>query len=116
MGDSELGLESDKLKSILKAHLDGIYVFSARKNCDDLVTALILAYQHRIRKQGDLPPTIDIEAVIGEIEQQMTEEFSRLHVRMGQGNDRYWHVKNPEDFTKVAIAILRKAQTERKDV
>lgn len=46
-----LPVEGEKLKSMLQAHLDGVYVFSHRSNCDELVTALIRAYLHRIRKQ-----------------------------------------------------------------
>lgn len=34
-------LDGDKLHSILAAHLDGVYRFSARENCDEIVTLLI---------------------------------------------------------------------------
>lgn len=43
----ELPLQGDnseqwqKLKNMMLAHLDGVYVFSARDNCDELVTQLI---------------------------------------------------------------------------
>lgn len=41
----------EKLKDKMLAHLDGIYMFSARKNCDDLVTQLIqylVSAEHRL--------------------------------------------------------------------
>jgi hypothetical protein len=31
----------DKLSNMIAAHLDGVYKFSARENCDELVTQLI---------------------------------------------------------------------------
>lgn len=34
-------IEHDKMKNMMLAHLDGVYVFSARPNCDALVTELI---------------------------------------------------------------------------
>lgn len=35
---------TDKLSNVMLAHLDGIYKFSARENCDELVTQLILSH------------------------------------------------------------------------
>lgn len=40
-GDAMTNENWEKLKHIMLAHLDGVYVFSARTNCDDLVTILI---------------------------------------------------------------------------
>ena len=31
----------EKLHNMMLAHLDGVYVFSARENCDELVTRII---------------------------------------------------------------------------
>lgn len=38
-------MSDDKIRSMIQAHIDGIYVFSARLNCDELLTDIFTAYE-----------------------------------------------------------------------
>lgn len=40
----EAMLSDEKFADICRAHVDGIYMFSSRKNCDELVTRLFNEY------------------------------------------------------------------------
>lgn len=59
----------DKLKNMMLAHLDGVYVFSARENCDELVTQLIHHTQQLVdyhSRSEDEAAEVMANAVIGE--------------------------------------------------
>lgn len=51
----------EKFSDICKAHLDGVYVFSARENCDALVTHLINQYMTLYKTVENPYPTGPIE-------------------------------------------------------
>lgn len=44
----------EKSFMMMCAHLDGIYKFSARSNCDELITEIIIAYIEAIRKDAEM--------------------------------------------------------------
>lgn len=43
--------QKDKFENICLAHLDGVYLFSARDNCNELVSRLIREWQARTTQQ-----------------------------------------------------------------
>ena len=71
-----------KLKNMMLAHLDGVYVFSARENCDQLVTQLIqylVSAEHRLQALSTQPAVQE-----GEVKERIIYEL-RQHVFEGEG-------------------------------
>lgn len=46
--------DETKLRNMILAHLDGVYVLSARENCDELVTQLINENAAKLKAKDEL--------------------------------------------------------------